>query len=382
MLIILAFLLPTLFFIVFFLRKLKVPTVVGYILAGLVLAYFFPQIKDFQEVKHLDFFYELAIALSFFYVGMEFPFSKIVDSLKNLKNAIIDFVFNFFPIFGLALLLLPLKLALIVALALYPSSTALVIRLLVEYKRLTNKESLYLIDILIMEDLIIILSLILLSPLLQGTELNLDDLAMIFLKLLVVGIIYLIIRAKFLDYLKRLFIESQMEDYFILFLIGTILLLFVSFKELGVIEYLGPFLFGSLVAEINKSEVVSKYLISFKEFSLAIFFFLFGLSINLNSINLEIIPWIIVLSITAIITKILSTYIALYTTLKDKEASLRGALSFVPRGEFSIILASMNKGAQVVILPVVITTIAVGIVLFVLADKIAKILTKKQIKTT
>jgi len=377
---VLAFLLPVLFFTVFFLRKLKVPTVIGYIIVGMALAYFFPYLREFEEIKNLNFFYELAVALMFFYVGMEFPLKAIVEGLKSYKLALIDFLLNFIPILLIALLFLDLKTSLILALALYPTSTALVIRFLVEYKRLVNPEAPYLINILILEDLVIILSLILLSPLLNGSKVDFLAFALLFVKLAIVGMIYLIIRNKYLPYIKRLFVESQNEDYFILFLIGAVLLLMVSFKHFGIIEYLGPFLFGSLIAEINKSDFTMKYLMSFREFSTAIFFFLFGLNINLSQFNKEVLLPALLISLIAIISKILSTYLALKLALKDKIAALRGAFSFVPKGEMSIVLASMNKRASLMAIPVVIITIAIGTVLFIFADKIVNLIQNVKIK--
>jgi Kef-type K+ transport system membrane component KefB len=117
----LAVLLPFLFFSVYFLRKLKIPTIVGYIGVGVVLAYFFPFILNSNELKELLFFKQLAIAILFFFIGLEFPYKQILESLKSYKLAIIDFVINFTAIFLVSLLFLPLKEALLISLVLYLS---------------------------------------------------------------------------------------------------------------------------------------------------------------------------------------------------------------------------------------------------------------------
>jgi len=370
MLELIAFLIPILFFSVYFLRKLKVPTVLGYILVGLLMAYLFPGIKSSEEMLYLNFFYELAIALLFFYIGLEFSFKNIIEGLKSYKLAIIDFLLNFFPIFFISLLFFDLKVAIILALALYPSSTALVTRLLVEYKRLANKESFYLINILILEDLVIVLALVFLSPILVGKNFTIDSLFLIIGKLVLVFLIYLLFRKFFLVYLKKIFKESQTEDYFILFLIGTILFLNILLKNFGIIEYLGSFLLGSLISEINKGEFTMRYLLSFKEFSLAIFFFMFGLNLNISNFDFSLLLLVLLLSFVSIIFKIISTYFSIYIVTKDKFSSLRASMSFVPKGEFSIVLSSLNSKTQILTLPVVIITIIIGTFLFIFANKV------------
>jgi len=378
MLELLAFLIPILFFSVYFLKKLKVPTVISYILVGVLMAYFFPEIKGTEEVEYLKFFYELAVALLFFYIGLEFSFKSIIEGLKNYKLAIIDFFLNFTPILLLSLLFFDLKTSLILALALYPSSTALITRLLVEYKRLINKESFYLINILILEDLVVVFALILLSPLFSNKTLNFNSIFLVLGKLVFVFLIYLLIRKFFLGYLKIIFKEAQTEDYFILFLLGMILFLNVLLKKFGIIEYLGSFLLGSLISEINKGEFTMKYLLSFKEFSLAIFFFMFGLNLNINNFDVSLLLAILIIFMVSVLSKITSTYLAIYSVTKDKISSLRASLSFVPKGEFSIILSSLNSKIQLITLPVVILAIIIGTLLFIFAEKITKKLTDKN----
>ncbi len=365
----LAVLLPFLFFAVYFLKKLRIPTILGYIGVGIALAYFFPFILNSEELKELFFFKQLAIAILFFFIGLEFPYKQIIESLKSYKLAIIDFTINFIAVFSLSLIFLPVKLALLLALVLYPSSTSIIARLLMEYRRLTNKESPYLLNILILEDFVSILALIFLAPIINGSSVNLNTFISLIMKLLIITIFFYLIRKYLLKYLKILFLDAQKEDYFVLFLIGTLLFLNLVMEKIGIIEYLGAFLFGSLIAELRKENIVSKYLIPFKEFSLSIFFFLFGLDLNISSIKIEFVVPIILISIAALISKFLSTYLAL-KDLIDKKSALRGSFSFLPRGEFSIILASLDKAIQPIALPVIILTIISGITSFLISDKI------------
>ncbi len=370
-----AVLLPFLFFTVFFLKKLRIPTIFGYIGVGFVLSYFFPFLKDIFEIKELFFFQKLAVTLLFFFIGLEFPFKQIINIIKYYKISLIDFFINFFSIFLISSFFVDMTTALLLALIFYPSSTSIIARLSMEYKRLANKETPFLFNILIFEDLILMVVLTFFTPILTNQSLNLQSFYYLFLKLAAILLLFYIVRKFFLKYLKTLFIEAQKEDYFILFLIGTLLFLDLVMAKIGLIEYLGSFLFGSLIAEIKKERIVYRYLIPFKEFSLSIFFFLFGLNLDVFSINLDNICFVILISLVAIVSKIFSTYLALYKIIGKKEA-LIGAFSFIPRGEFSIILASLNPSLQTIIFPSIVITLLIGMICFLFAEKISNYLTK------
>ena len=148
-----------LFFAAFLLSRFKVPYILSIILAGLIGKLIFP--TKIQETFTI--FEHLAIVLLFFFIGLEYSFERLIGMKRLLKPGIIDFLFNFLPAFGLSYLFTQNFLfSLAVGAIIYPSSTAITAKLLMDYKRLVNPEAEFLIGVLIFEDLIsiILLSLI------------------------------------------------------------------------------------------------------------------------------------------------------------------------------------------------------------------------------
>lgn len=149
-----------LFFSAYLLSKLKVPYILSFILAGLLGKFIFPE--KIQEAFII--FEHLAVVLLFFFIGLEYSFERLIGMKKLLKPGIIDFLFNFLPAFGLSYLFTQNFLfSLAVGAIVYPSSTAITAKLLMDYKRLVNPEAEFLIGVLIFEDLISIILLSLLT---------------------------------------------------------------------------------------------------------------------------------------------------------------------------------------------------------------------------
>ncbi len=142
------------FSLAYSLSRLKVPHIVSFMLAGLLAKGFVP-----VEYSHTFALLEYsAIALLFFFIGLEYSFERLAGMLRVIKPGLIDFILNFFPILALAYLLSKdLILSLVLASALYPSSTAITVKLLMDYKRLIFPEADFMIGLVSLEDLISII---------------------------------------------------------------------------------------------------------------------------------------------------------------------------------------------------------------------------------
>lgn len=146
-----------LFFLSFLLSKLKVPHVLSFMLAGFAGRFFFPW--EMEEV--LTIFEYLAITLLFFFIGLSYSFERLAGMTKIVVPGLLGFVFNFFPPLLLSYLFTKdLLFSLVMGAVIYPTSTAITAKLLIDYRRLINPEAEFLVGLLIFEDLI---SIVLLS---------------------------------------------------------------------------------------------------------------------------------------------------------------------------------------------------------------------------
>jgi CPA2 family monovalent cation:H+ antiporter-2 len=146
---------------------------------------------------------------------------------------------------------------------------------------------------------------------------------------------------------------------------------------MGVSSALIAFLLGVIVPENSLTyKTVEERLADLKELSLGVFFFSFTYSANISfDQNLYLLIALVLLSL---ITKLISTYWGARLYGLSKRVSIRASLSFLGRGEFSLIFASLLPATQALVFLVVLITSILGSITFVYAPKVASALTKPK----
>jgi len=357
-------------------RRFNIPSLIPIIFLGLLT-------KDFIHTEHLQFFVELGLILLFFFIGLEFNIEKLKSmTAKSWKAGIADFVLNFFPPFGLALLFgFNFVESLFIAAVAYPSSTSIIAKLLIDYKRLINPETELILGILIFEDIVAIVLLSVLFGISKGQVNPVEIARNIVLMFAVVALSVILgrlILSKITHYLEK--ILTGAEDL-ILLMLGLLLLIAGAFHSLGISEVLGAFILGLMFGETPFAEDIEKSLHGLKELSMAVFFYHFGASLP-EITQLPNPLFLILLVLLGIVGKIASTYLGGLMGGLTKKQAFRAALEMVPRGEFSIVVTAMApKALQPLSAIYVITTAVIGSILFIYAPKIAdKIFGKKKKK--
>ncbi len=354
------------FFTAYFLRKLQIPPIISFLLVGFLAKLWLPH----ENMEPLELFKEAGIILLFFFIGLEYSFERLKGMVAIWKPGVVDLLFNFFPVLGLSLLFGfdPIT-SLIIAGMFYPSSTSIVAKLLMDFKRLASPDAELLIGILIFEDLISIILLSVLIPLTEFGSLEPKTLPVSLLKIVVALVIFYLVYTFVLPRIRPWLDRASEEESFVFFLLGGVLALGIAFKLIGLSEALGAFLLGVLVPETRVMENIERHLSAFKELSIGVFFFFFAYESELvMPENLEFVILIIALGV---VLKIVSTYIAAYVYGMKKRTRLRTSLSFVARGEFSVIIASLDPVVKLLSIPFIFTTALIGSFLFVIAPRVA-----------
>ena len=355
-----------LFFAAFLLSRFKVPYILSFILAGLIGKLIFP--TKIQETFTI--FEHLAIVLLFFFIGLEYSFERLIGMKRLLKPGIIDFLFNFLPAFGLSYLFTQNFLfSLAVGAIIYPSNTAITAKLLMDYKRLVNPEAEFLIGVLIFEDLISIILLSLITGFtLKGSP---DAVGLIrgLLALLLVLILLYIgkgLSERFFSYMDR----KMEEDLVPFFVLGFLLVSSGISLSFGLSDALIAFMLGVIVPENSRVfGIIEKSLSELKDLSVGVFFFMFTFN---SKLSFDFNPWFfIIIVFLSIITKFLSTYWGAHLYDIGNRAALRASLSFLQRGEFSVIFASFYEPAQSMAFLLVLITTLLGSFSFILAPDIS-----------
>ncbi len=289
--------------------------------------------------------------------------------IKIFIPGIFDFAFNFLvPFFLLLLVNVPYKDALIFSAVLYPSSTAITTKLLMDYKRLANPESDFLIGLLVFEDLICVLILSLYTPIFS----QVSKIPLV-LQLIIVtsafAVFYILSKLLFLLIQKTTFIFE--EPVLLFFIVGVITIIFFGMEHVGVSGALGSFLLGVSIPEGEPIKRIEKGLSGLKELSIGVFFFAFAFKSQMSLPGDYKI--IILILAMAFILKPVSTYLGARIYGLKKKVSLRASLSFVQRGEFSLIFSIFSPALSNYVVTSVFITAFLGSFAFAFANEINEI---------
>ncbi|MDA7510830.1 cation:proton antiporter, partial [Verrucomicrobia bacterium] len=155
-------------------RRLRVPTIVGYLLAGVFLGPLTNLVGNAEAVSLIS---EAGIVLLLFLVGLELDFAKIRDLGKiALLSGTGQIVVTLLLSLGCCLLLgFDLQTSLVMGAALTFSSTVVVVKVLAEKKELDSLHGRIGIGVLLVQDLVAILLLTILAGLEKDAAFSLSD---------------------------------------------------------------------------------------------------------------------------------------------------------------------------------------------------------------
>lgn len=367
----LTFIQINLLFIIMFLsayilKKVRVPPIISYLLVGFLAKFWVHP----ESTRLIELFKEAGIILLFFFIGLEYSFERLRNMVSIWKPGVVDLLFNFFPVFLLSLMFgFDPILSLLIAGVFYPSSTSIVAKLLMDFKRLASPEAELLIGILIFEDLVAIILLSVLIPVVEFGSVDPGTLPISLLKIVLVLTVFYLLYKLLMPRIQPWLDRVSEEESFVFFLLGLIMVVGVSFKEAGLSEALGAFLLGVLVPETRVMESIEHHLSALKELSIGIFFFFFAYE---SSLSLpQDLRFVLLLIALGIVLKVISTYLAAYLYGMKKKTRLRTSLSFVPRGEFSVVIASLEPSVKILSIPFIFATALIGSFLFVIAPRVA-----------
>lgn len=281
-------------------RYLRLPQILAYLCAGIVVGpYGMGWIPDLEGTRYIA---EFGLVFLMFTVGLEFSLPK----LMAMKNVVFGLggaqVFISCLVFGLAAWLLGVsaKGAIVIGGMLAMSSTAIVMKLLTDQLEQNSRHGRHAISVLLFQDLIVVPFLILI-PALAGdvTQSVWVMLGWALLKgaLVLVGIMLV---GRWL--LRPFFHEvasARLREYFMLaVLLLTLASAWVT-EVAGLSLALGAFLAGMMLGETEYRHQVEGDILPFRDILLGLFFVTIGMMLDLSAMQ-QLWPWVIV-SVTAII---------------------------------------------------------------------------------
>jgi len=375
------------------LKKIHLPTIIGYIFTGTIIAYIFDlhagvNNHDLKEIA------EFGVVFLMFTIGLEFSVEALVrmkrevfvtGTLQVVVTTLIVVLISYF------ILNFDFQTSMIIGAALSLSSTAIVLKTYNESKEIKKRHGQRVLGILIMQDIAVIPILLMVSIFTMDSS---NSVSYIVIKTLIaavvlIGILYLV--GKYL--LEPFFThvsETNSDELFV----GSVLLIAIGASYMahyfGFSYSLGAFIAGMMIAETKFKHQVESDLIPFRNLLLGVFFITVGMQINFTTISDHIFTILLLLPIL-MITK----YFIIYAIVRiddTKRVAFKTALSLVQMGEFSLAILELGRSnelidptnSQILIVTIVISMVLTPIALKNLSKIASSLLTEDlmEVSTT
>lgn len=268
--------------IVFVLQRLKLPSIIGFLVTGVIIGpHGLSLVEAVEEVEILS---EIGVILLLFVIGMELSIKQLASIRKTVFLGGFLQVGLTVVVAGLIYYLLgyPLNESVFVGFLFSLSSTAIVLKSLQDRNEISSPHGRNALGVLIFQDVIVV-PMMLLTPLIAGESSNLTlSIISLLIKSAVVVIITILSARYVVPKLMHGVAKTNSKE---LFLLVTITLCFaVAFltSEAGLSLALGAFLAGLIISESEYSHQATSVILPFRELFTSFFFVSVGMLLDLS----------------------------------------------------------------------------------------------------
>lgn len=322
--------------ILFIFNKLKLPSMIGLFLTGMILGQFIDSTSIITSVS------ELGVIFLLFIIGLEFSIEKF-SAIKRyaLLGGILQVILTAIIVTGILCIgHYPLNSAIFMGFLICFSSTAIVMKL-IQKKRLTHTlQGRVTLGILIFQDLAVVV-VILLTPLLGGQSLDFSTLPTLIAKIVVLIALIYIGTTWVIPFTLKEAARTKNRDLFILFILFICLGTTFATSAIGISPELGAFIAGLMISNTEYSHQTLGYIQPFQDVFMSIFLISIGLMINVHYFIYNIVL-ILVLAACVLLVKFIATFITGQILKIPIKTTISISILLSQIGEFSFVLA--NEG--------------------------------------
>ena len=329
-------------------KKLKQPTVLGYILAGILAGPFFNFLPTISDKENITLWADIGVIFLLFSLGLEFSFSKMINVGKSaMITAMANILFMLFLGYNVGLMLgWPTIDSFFLGSMISMSSTTIIIKafddLNIKKQRFTD----LVFGVLVVEDIVGILLLVLLPTIALGTNINSEELLMSTIKLIFFLVLCFVTGIYLVPTLLKK-INAHLNDETLLIVMLSLcfgMVLFATYS--GFSSALGAFIMGSILADTEIIQHIEKVLKPLKDFFGAVFFVSVGMLVDPKMFVTYAWP-IFVVTFIVIFGKVIFSCFGFLFSGQNLKTSISGGFSLAQVGEFAFIIASLGMSLNV-----------------------------------
>jgi Kef-type K+ transport system membrane component KefB len=357
-------------------HRIKMPIVLGELLAGIIVGPFAlgglpifngePLVILDETVKHIG---EIAAIVILFIAGLEITPREFLRggaasfTVGSLGVVVPFFVgYYVFTAFGLEALE-----AMLIATALTATSIAITVQVLTELGKMQTKEARLILGAAIVDDILAIAVLSVVTTMVQTGDTTPEIMDITFLILKILGLFVVLLIGSILIIPRILHVEQLWRSEGSIEGIATA----AFFGAAGIAAFVGlspivgAFSVGMAVASTRVIKQVEEYVSKLGIIFAPLFFAIIGAQVDLRGINIEVLYLSGIIIAIAIITKLAGCGLPALIFLKDRSRAMRVGIGMISRGEVGLIVAGVgvSSGAlsadiyTTVIIMVAVTTI-------------------------
>lgn len=324
----------------FLAKKAKQPSVVGYLLAGILISFLS---SKFLHVKDLfSFFSEVGIVFLMFTLGLELS----LDYLKKVKTvAIWGALIQILLVIILGIFVFPLfgfdfYTSLFMGCAFSLSSTVIVFKILSEKGEVETLPGEIMLGWLLVQDLAV-LPMVVILPTMTGTGASFGAFALSIFKGVLILTLVLILGKNLVPKFIGWVADFGSRELLLIAVVSLCLLTAILTSSLGLSMALGAFLAGLIVSKTLENHAIFSEVRPLRDLFSIIFFISLGMFLNPYFLGSHL-PLILGISLLVILFKFLVvTILVLYLGYHPKTGLMVG-MSLIQVGEFAFVLSRIG----------------------------------------
>ena len=325
-------------FISIALSKLKLPSLVGFLVAGIIIANYVDMPEGSEDV--ISTFSNLGLIMLMFAIGMEIDLKKMKTQGKfAVLIAIVQIPTMLFVgmIAGSAMGFGSVQ-AITFGAILSGASTAVVLAVLKTNNVLDQSKMDILVLVMIIEDISQVIMISVLTPMMKGDSMSTDALIVLIINIVIFMLLCFTLGLKIVPRILDWVYERTNDELISLLCVGILFVFALLANLSGLSVAIGAFLCGVMVGMSRPKHIVEHYIEPLKSLFMAMFFISVGMEVSVDSLA-DNIPMIIAIYLLFASFMFIAVNIGYWVANGNPLAGWISAASMCTMGEFAFIIS-------------------------------------------
>lgn len=320
------------------LSKLRLPSLVGFLVAGILIANYINLPEGSEDV--ISIFSNLGLIMLMFAIGMEIDITKLkIQGRFAIIIAIIQI-----PVMLVAGMIAGTLMgfgsvqSITLGAILSGASTAVVLAVLKTNNVLEQEKMDILVLVMIIEDITQVIMISILTPMMGGASMSTDALIVLILRIAVFMIVCFTLGLKIVPRIIDWIYQRSNDELISLLCIGLLFVFALLANIVGLSVAIGAFLTGVMVGMSRPKHKVEEFIDPLKSLFMAMFFISVGMEVSITSL-LDNIPMILTIYAIFAACMFIAVNIGYWVAHGDSRSGWISAMAMCTMGEFAFIIS-------------------------------------------